>query len=202
MGRPRQKRRYRKVFVIGTEGKVTEPNCFKALRSLYGNLKILPCKRGHSDALHIAQQLAGESKGTHDSFWLVCDKDHIDEAKWKKIVELCSINGINIALSNPCFEYWLLLHYVQAGKTGDVSSCVRAGTALKQKVEGYEKNQDQRFFETHFIPHLKTAIDRAETEMATQQARQPFAGRGTTMYQLMREIISAAGALTGLDKTA
>ena len=47
--------------------------------------------------------------GGYDAYWCVFDVD--DHATLARAVALASPNEINIAVSNPCFELWLLLHY-------------------------------------------------------------------------------------------
>ena len=44
-----------------------------------------------------------------DSIWCVFDVDEhpeVDQAK-----QLAKLNGLKLAVSNPCFELWLLLHF-------------------------------------------------------------------------------------------
>ena len=62
-----------------------------------------------------------------DEIWIVFDADYYlrdHKNRFHKLTEgvgCAKANGINIALSNPCFEYWLLLHLDFT--TAPMSSC-------------------------------------------------------------------------------
>ena len=45
--------------------------------------------------------------------------------------------GLSVALSNPCFEYWLLLHFEPTGRA--FPDCAAAIHALKKHLPGYQK---------------------------------------------------------------
>lgn len=46
---------------------------------------------------------------SHDEYWCVFDVD--EHTTLDAAVDLATSNGISLAVSNPCFELWLLLHY-------------------------------------------------------------------------------------------
>ncbi len=48
------------------------------------------------------------AEGTHDEVWCVVDVDDFD---LDKAVTTARRLRINLAISNPCFEFWLLLHF-------------------------------------------------------------------------------------------
>lgn len=56
----------------------------------------------------------GYSK-TYDERWIVCDRDkqNFSEEQYKELLEKCSENTIYLAMSNPTFELWLLLHLIE-----------------------------------------------------------------------------------------
>ncbi|MBN2572036.1 MAG: RloB domain-containing protein [Ignavibacteriales bacterium] len=47
-----------------------------------------------------------------NELWMVVDRDkqNVSEEQLNSIIEKCVENGYNLALSNPTFEFWLLLH--------------------------------------------------------------------------------------------
>ena len=50
-----------------------------------------------------------------DELWLVIDKDRWPDAVLSQVAQKCSQDcNMQLALSNPCFELWLLLHLVNA----------------------------------------------------------------------------------------
>lgn len=50
-----------------------------------------------------------------DELWMVIDRDeqNVTSVQLKKIIEECSKESFNLALSNPNFELWLLLHLTE-----------------------------------------------------------------------------------------
>ena len=54
-------------------------------------------------------------------------------------------NGINIALSNVCFEVWILLHFQQTVAPYDSYADLRKHSKLKEHTEGYDKGTKRRF---------------------------------------------------------
>ncbi len=109
--------------LVCCEGDVTEPSYFNGLK-----------REGHNNLLHVEVQPVGmtpkplvdyavdlkkeaETKARrekddnlkYDEVWCVFDVDaheHVPDAKQK-----AGAHKINLAISNPCFELWLLLHF-------------------------------------------------------------------------------------------
>ena len=50
--------------------------------------------------------------------WMVVDRDkqNVSEKQLDSIIEKCNKEGYNLALSNPTFELWLLLHHKNANE--------------------------------------------------------------------------------------
>lgn len=68
-------------------------------------------KAKHADpesVVRYASTVRGQSDGMYDEVWCVVDVDEFDVAK---AVVAAHRTQVNLAISNPCFEYWLLLHF-------------------------------------------------------------------------------------------
>jgi len=52
-----------------------------------------------------------EQDGDFDAIFLVFDNDVVTPEKMAKIDELADVNNLHLVKSDPCFEYWLLLHF-------------------------------------------------------------------------------------------
>ena len=61
-------------------------------------------------------------------FWLVVDKDKWTDKQLNDVKEKCNKNHFSLTVSNPCFEYWLLLHF-EKRNTGQY------GTELHPKTQ-------------------------------------------------------------------
>ncbi len=103
-------------FLIVCEGQVTEPRYFNQLRHLLRSLvdlEILPGgdpkilveraiqKKGEADS---AASRKNDSYLAYDQVWCVCDVDQ--HPRLADALQQARDNGIDVALSNPCFELW------------------------------------------------------------------------------------------------
>ena len=111
-----------KVFVLAFEGNKTEEQYFSALKDSekFNNeliyLHLLKRKKNDTNSApkHVFNKLKKEAKDefnfSHsDELWMIIDKD-----EWKDIPEIIGecekLKNMYVAVSNPCFELWLLLH--------------------------------------------------------------------------------------------
>lgn len=108
-------------FLIVCEGEVTEPDYFKKIGLLErGLVSVETVSRGVperivAEAIRRKGDAEAESKRkadenlAYDEVWCVFDVDEhpfVPEARHQ-----ASANGIQAAVSNPCFELWALLHF-------------------------------------------------------------------------------------------
>lgn len=115
-----------KFYILAFEGTVTERKYFEDLRaSKYfndsGQIETISLKRGLHDGNSPLDVKALLSKAKReynfrptDEFWLIIDRDdweRIHRIDIDQVIEDCrSEMNFNMALSNPCFEMWLLFH--------------------------------------------------------------------------------------------
>ncbi|MBI2463343.1 RloB domain-containing protein [Candidatus Peregrinibacteria bacterium] len=111
------------------------------------------------------QQKGKFSEDDNDQIWLVFDVDNYwsdNENKFRDALKLAEENGLNVAWSNECFEFWFLCHF------GFYNSAIprtdyHKKLAKKFKDEDlgkYEKNM-KGIFEP-LIPLQSTAIANAK----------------------------------------
>src|ERR1035438_2177974 len=108
-------------FLIVCEGTQTEPGYFQETRHLERSLIDLEMSPGGEPKALVeravekkksAERLARSQRDSnlrYDQVWCVFDIDEhrlIPEAK-----QQAGANGIELAISNPCFELWALLHF-------------------------------------------------------------------------------------------
>jgi len=123
-------------FLVLLEGTQTER---RYLDDLCGKLRFaaynVVIETPDSDPLHLVenaikwrqqeQSLADRLEAVaYDQVWVVCDRErqhHHRFPRLQKAFTLARDNGIHIALSIPCFEYWLLLHH--RTHTGLLADC-------------------------------------------------------------------------------
>ncbi len=196
-----------KIFVLAFEGNETEEIYFDALKdSVKFNdeqifLKLLKrAKSDHNSAPnHVFSKLKREAKdeynlGPDDELWMIIDTD-----RWKtigEICELCSREGnMFAAVSNPCFEFWLLLHVKDIN---EYSEAERLAILANAKVTNRKNVVDVKLTEVlgsynksnplpgRFLPHLDVAVIRAK---ALDAAGETFPSNlGSHIYKLIEKI--------------
>lgn len=190
-------------IIIACEGVESEPFYFNALATKNSHIEVEILSRegkeqAHSAPRHVLHQLQRFKRQhdlrKHDQLWMVVDVD-----QWHNLSEIgqqCMEEGFHLALSNPCFELWLLLHLrsldeysaeeqAQFLENRKVSSKrTRLDKELSNLLlEGYDKRRPQ-----HFIPLVKIAIERAKRLDGNPNELIPTT-LGSRVYRLAEKII-------------
>ncbi len=139
------------MVLIVCEGEKTEPNYFRAL---VDDLQL------NTANIVIARNIGGSSPRTlvdvairlyrkekeYDRIYCVFDKDRHENYQngLDKIrnTRLGKGHSIHAAPSVPCFEFWLLLHFIYTTKQFDIgpgSICAHVISDLKDYIPGYAK---------------------------------------------------------------
>jgi hypothetical protein len=188
-------RQPRARFLIVCEGKVTEPACFHDVRLTERGiieLEIVPAgvpKTVVERAVEMKKQSEYAAKRRqdenlrYDSVWCVFDVDEhpfVPEAK-----QQARANGINLAVSNPCFELWLLLHF--QNQTAHIER-QKVQHLCREHMPGYEKAPPCDALR----PHQTEAIERAAQLATWQESRENAGGNPSTgVHRLIQEIQAA-----------
>ena len=186
------KRRYRKLFVIATEGVTTEPIYFSLFNDQNAVVRVSCVKGKNSDSpltilKRLKKKIAEESLRKNDEAWLVIDKDDWTEQQlqtlfdWSKEQE-----NYGFALSNPKVEYWLLLHFENGAKATTPAGCTQR---LEKHLPDYDKGFDVRKISRAMVDD---AITRAKQRDVPPCIDWPREEGITTVYRLVENIIKGA----------
>lgn len=177
---------YRKLFLIATEGKKTEPIYFRIFNNPKAiiRLKILSSNYKTSPP-HILQRvksfLRQEQLKKEDEIWLVIDRDQWPESQLEEVFTGCQSLGFKLAVSNPKFEFWLLLHFEDVSGIINSKECTER---LRQHLPKYEKGR----LDVHkIIPKIPEAIRRAERKNRPSCKKWPITN-GSTVYLLVEKL--------------
>ncbi|GBU22782.1 abortive infection protein [Fibrobacteres bacterium R8-0-B4] len=120
-----------------------------------------------------------------DEAWLVVDKDQWTDEQLKILFDWAQTrNNYGFALSNPKFEYWLLLHF----EDGDgVTTSADCDNRLKRNIPNYDKDINFRAFTRE---RIDKAIDRAKQRDKPCCKDWPRNPGGTTVYKLVERIVA------------
>ena len=200
-----------RLIVIASEGKDTERIYFKALAKEYTNPRVhvhilerSENEQNNSSPEHVLKQLNDYKiqyeLEADDELWLVVDKDRWTEAMLSRVATECSQEvAMHMALSNPCFELWLLLHMEDAAsltteekkqwmenrrksKNADPYLKVR----LRQNMGSYHESD---YDAPALIVHVEEAIARAKDLDNNLTDRWPQT-LGTRVYLLAESVMN------------
>lgn len=127
-GRPLKRkvetRRPRKTLVVFCEGEKTEPEYLDALKRQPSVRDVaavdLRAKTGRGGSVTRtlvamatdARSRAIDEEGEIDEFWCVFDVEWPrNHPGLKEAIQQARANDVKLAISNPCFELWLILHF-------------------------------------------------------------------------------------------
>lgn len=149
----RERKRRILIFCEGT----TEPEYFTKLRNYLRAIpvEVATCelKGVGQDPLKIvnragkrwAEDRRDNGGEAFDEAWCVVDRD--EHASLPAAIKRADDLGINLVLSTPCFEYWLLLHFVDH-RAAATNQQVMA--ELRRHLTGYDKHVPEKFpFASH-----------------------------------------------------
>ncbi|MFF6908243.1 RloB family protein [Streptomyces sp. NPDC012389] len=164
--RPEQRR-----FLIYCEGERTEDLYFKGLRADLRTLPVAVCLGGeHGEPLSLvraaiehkerALHSPQDRRMAYDEVWCVIDveapapHDGLDSA-----LDLARRNGVEVALTNPCFELWIMLHFKDVTRYSTSNEAQRA--LEKLGVCGYSTSRKHLSYDA-LRDGFGQARDRAE----------------------------------------
>jgi hypothetical protein len=196
------------LFIIASEGEKTEKNYFSFVKDSIDTgtknifIEFLETVNGNSSPQSVLRRL-NEFKDDYsliedDQLWIVIDRDKWHLQDISTIARVCRQGRYGFALSNPCFEIWLLLHFL------DVSSeTIEEKKALKENktVNKHRKYLGQKLLEhtgkysknqkdySSYINKIRVAINNAKKLCTNPKERWPNE-IGTHVYKLMEALIS------------
>lgn len=190
LSRPPGKRRYRKLYLIATEGSRTEPQYFN-LFNKESIIKIHCLSEGNKSSPEkvlkaIEQQIRREELKSTDEAWIVVDRDQwLDDQLNQLYRWSLQRENYGFALSNPKFEYWLLLHFEDGTKIDSSQGC---SERLKQHIPGFKKDI-QPHIRSFSEERIVAAIKRAKQRDHPPCADWPKLSGCTTVYKLVEKIL-------------
>ena len=129
-----------KLIIIAVEGNRTEKQYFSIFRKTRSQIKILSSDDNRSAPEYVLDRLISYKKeydlDDNDELWLMIDVDRWGDRKLSEIAMHANQRGFDMAVSNPCFEVWLYLHF--SFISGNISNCGRVKQILKNKIGGYK----------------------------------------------------------------
>lgn len=182
---------YDRVLIV-CEGGKTEPTYFRDLRDHYqintANIEVIPGEG--NDPVSIVrtakqvQKTEAKLGEKYDRVYCVFDRD--EHTNYGEACHQVEAAGFFCVFSNPCFEYWLLLHfsytrapYARDGHRTAAQNCERE---LREHLPRYQKNF-QGLFQS-LLPGLPEAKVRA-TRILVDARRTGNENPSTRVHELV-----------------
>ena len=144
----RQVERIRPVLHIFCEGSKTEPWYYKQYINRFCRVpmrvQIEPTKETAPVRL-LKEALKRKKEHPNDLFWVVFDREseaECPESSHQQARQLAEANDISIALSNVCFEVWLLLHRRQTCPMCQSCGDLLSRKEFKEAFPDYKKSEE------------------------------------------------------------
>lgn len=173
--------KYRKkinpIYVhIAYEGKEDEKVYFEALEEKIGKrfshlVTLIPVPKSSTESSpekvtndlveHLAKNKINLNKASNHYGFIVIDKDHFfnnthSKKTWDAI-GLCTQKGIEVICSNPCFEVWLLCHYVDVSSESEE---FRTSALENSKVSATKTFLKKKFSEARGMDIIHVTLER------------------------------------------
>lgn len=190
-------------ILIVCEGK-TEKNYFQGLKAQIGqspvriDITTKPSRSSPAGLIRSATALKeaqdgfarrGNNQISYDQVWCVFDTEGRgrSEKELEEAVAVARALKYRVAISNPCFEFWYLLHFKYT--TASFQNCAKVVSELKKHYKRYKKS-DPAFSEKIF-PNTDVAIKNSKDIFRRHGSNDPLrCNPSTTVYKLV-EILQA-----------
>ncbi len=217
----------KKLIFVAYEGVIEEHYYFTELSNQLKdlteyNVDFFPLERekedGNSHPYHVSDGMVEyydeKIKNSHtfdvsrEQLWIVVDVDrHFKNTENKtrkqnydEYLQSLTHDGVEIklAISKPCFELWLILHYklvdnLDVAKILENKKISKDKTYIKdlckQILVNHHHIQSQQYFENEFAK-VKSAISQAQNAKLNQDNDLALDSVGTTVYKLLEQVIN------------
>jgi hypothetical protein len=127
-----------------------------------------------------------------DERWMLLDTDHCVQgahlANFMGALAEARRQGVNVALSKPSFELWLLLHHVEETALGVLSAANDVEDALRAKLGQYNKAKLKQ--EHYPLASVHDACIRAGRLDSTVAGGDIPSENTTRVYRLLKAIVA------------
>jgi len=210
----------KKLIIIAFEGAKTEPRYFSYIKDnlpLKALIKIEILKRDEKNTNSsvpttvvntITNLFEDENRledikskydgfdDCHDIFWIVVDREVQESKKTNllKAIESCKENYINIALTNPAFEFWLLLHfdineYDESDLLENKKTTKKGKRFLEKELSKKIDRYDKANFSTEFITLKNISLALRQEKLFENELEEIVNNLGSNVGTLIEEIL-------------
>ena len=183
-----------RLFIVACDDTYAPKQYFDFFRLPRVQVYVVGTRDGSCAASDVLDRLLLFNHEEEDELWMLLDTDHYVQgthlASFVAALSEAKRQGVNVALSKPSFELWLLLHHVEETDLGELPAAKDVEEALRAKLGQYNKTNLK---EEHYpLASVCEACNRAERLDATVAGGDIPRENTTRVYRLWRAIAAKA----------
>lgn len=146
LDRDQQDYRDDRLYIVACDDTYAPKQYFEAYKIPRLQIHVIPTEDGTSSAKHVLKRLLEYESEERDERWMLLDTDRYAQREhlksFKRALKEARKKGVHVALSKPCFEFWLLLHHLARHDPDlqQVSTARHAENLLRKALGSYKKN--------------------------------------------------------------
>lgn len=153
LNREQQEYRDDRLYIIACCDTYAPKQYFESFMLRRVQVHVVPTEEGDSHAEYVLDRLLEVEHEERDERWLVLDTDHCIQGshlpRFLTALKRAREHNVQVALSRPCFEFWLLLHLIAETDTrlAGISKASHVEALLREILGSYNKrNLDTAVF--------------------------------------------------------
>jgi hypothetical protein len=186
-----------RLFIVACDDTFAPKQYFNFFRLTRVQVHVVPTPDGSSAARHVLDRLLRVDHDEDDERWMLLDTDHCVQgthlAGFVEALAEAKRQGVNVALSKPSFELWLLLHHVEESALGPLPAAKDVEVALRARLGQYNKTNLKQ--EHYPLASVSDACVRAMRLDATVEGGDIPRENTTRVYRLWQAIAAKAAPL-------
>ena len=183
-----------RLFYIGCDDSYAPKQYFGFFKMPRIKICVVPAVDNLSHAQYVLEKLRLIKSEDDDEKWMVLDTDHCIKnghfASYEKALSEARRIGIHIAISCPCFEVWLALHYSSLEEVAKLATAEASAKHLSSVANGYNKTKLRE--DAFVVESLPDAYHRAAAMDAEVAGGDKPNGVTTRVYQVWHNILLKA----------
>lgn len=191
-----QRLRDASLLVIASEDRYAAKQYFDRFSGRRIQVVVLPTEIGDSSPAGVLERL-NRFRGRYqllpdDRLWLCLDSDHWIEpdhiSGLHRVLGACHKASIRVALSCPCFDFWLLLHVTDEPAVAEAvgsPTCRQVGERIREVLGTYNKRRVDLLPLTE--SQVRAAMERARSRWGTVEGEIPTSP-STGVHRILDDI--------------
>jgi hypothetical protein len=183
-----------RLFIVACDDTYAPKQYFDFFRLPRVQVCVVETTDGRCGASDVLARLLRFDHEEEDELWMLLDADHYVQgahlASFVAALSEASRQGVNVALSRPSFELWLLLHHVEETSLGNLPTAKDVEEALRARLGQYNKTNLKQ--EHYPLASVREACNRAERLDATVTGGDIPSENTTRVYLLWKALLAKA----------